>query len=117
MMCGPCGCGNDECGSCIPLTCASVGRVCGTMSDGCGGTIDCGTCPTPPQPITFECITNQDCEPTEFNPDEIGKFFICNDQYRCTNQTAEDIESIVCSINEECPYGYECYEGSCWGFE
>ncbi len=33
-------------GTCTPSTCASLGAVCGTASDGCGGTLSCGTCPT-----------------------------------------------------------------------
>jgi YVTN family beta-propeller protein len=32
---------------CTPTTCAAQGKNCGTMSDGCGGTLDCGTCPSP----------------------------------------------------------------------
>jgi hypothetical protein len=35
--------------SCTPRTCAEVGATCGTASDGCGGTLECGpacvTCP------------------------------------------------------------------------
>jgi len=30
--------------SCIPYTCSVLGYGCGTWSDGCGGTLDCGTC-------------------------------------------------------------------------
>ena len=30
--------------SCSPYTCAGLGYNCGTWSDNCGGTIDCGTC-------------------------------------------------------------------------
>ena len=29
---------------CTPKTCASAGATCGTMADGCGGTLSCGTC-------------------------------------------------------------------------
>jgi hypothetical protein len=31
---------------CKAQTCASAGASCGTISDGCGGTVDCGGCPT-----------------------------------------------------------------------
>jgi len=34
----------DGGGSCVPTTCAELGDNCGTVSDGCGGTLDCGTC-------------------------------------------------------------------------
>jgi hypothetical protein len=30
---------------CTPLTCAQIGFNCGLAGDGCGGVIDCGTCP------------------------------------------------------------------------
>ncbi len=40
---------------CVPLTCAG-GSDCGRMSDGCGGTLDCGGCSAP-----LKCIANS-CE-------------------------------------------------------
>ncbi|MGZ5967308.1 MAG: tryptophan synthase alpha chain, partial [Polyangiales bacterium] len=33
--------------SCTKKTCAELGITCGLSGDGCGGTQDCGTCPTP----------------------------------------------------------------------
>ena len=47
-------CGGDparpgECGvppsQCVPTTCAALGVECGPAGDGCGGILDCGTCP------------------------------------------------------------------------
>jgi hypothetical protein len=35
----------DQC--CVPTTCAAANANCGPLSDGCGTTLDCGTC-TPP---------------------------------------------------------------------
>src|SRR5262249_53791608 len=33
---------------CVPLTCNPTnGRYCGTVGDGCGGTLDCGACTAP----------------------------------------------------------------------
>ena len=32
--------------SCIPRTCAQVNANCGLVGDGCGGSVNCGTCPT-----------------------------------------------------------------------
>ncbi|MCB9788618.1 MAG: DUF4091 domain-containing protein [Deltaproteobacteria bacterium] len=31
-------------GACTPTTCAKAGAACGSISDGCGGTLSCGTC-------------------------------------------------------------------------
>jgi hypothetical protein len=33
---------------CIPTTCAAAGKTCGTIDNGCGGKVSCGSC-TPPQ--------------------------------------------------------------------
>src|SRR5579859_3218919 len=33
--------------SCTPTTCAAKGASCGTIPDGCGGTLTCGTCTAP----------------------------------------------------------------------
>jgi hypothetical protein len=52
-------------GACTPATCLSLGHVCGTPQDGCGGTLSCGVCgdgetcssgtctnaPPPPPPV------------------------------------------------------------------
>lgn len=32
-------------GACIPRTCADLGVSCGRALDGCGGTVECGSCP------------------------------------------------------------------------
>jgi endo-1,4-beta-D-glucanase Y len=34
-------------GSCTPTTCAALGKNCGSVSDGCGGTLSCGSCTSP----------------------------------------------------------------------
>jgi hypothetical protein len=37
-------CGEPEGGACTPLTCGAQGIACGPAGDGCGGTLQCGTC-------------------------------------------------------------------------
>jgi hypothetical protein len=44
-------------GPCTPTTCAALGKDCGNWPDGCGGTLNCGTCN-----IGFNCI-NGVCTP------------------------------------------------------
>src|SRR5581483_4569822 len=34
-------------GSCTPTTCAAQGKNCGSISDGCGGNLSCGSCTSP----------------------------------------------------------------------
>ncbi len=41
---GVCRAGSAAC-LCRPVSCAQLGKTCGTMPDGCGGTLYCGTCP------------------------------------------------------------------------
>lgn len=45
--CGTCqqgeNCDMGQC-VCVPETCATLGVECGTIADGCGGTLDCGGC-------------------------------------------------------------------------
>src|SRR5207245_1456680 len=36
-----------DAGSCAPTTCTVQGKSCGTISDECGGTLDCGSCSSP----------------------------------------------------------------------
>jgi hypothetical protein len=38
---------NASVGSCTPSTCANLGKNCGSVSDGCGGTLTCGSCSSP----------------------------------------------------------------------
>ncbi len=66
--------------ACEPLTCAGAGKNCGTMADGCGGTLDCSTCPSTasctqnvcvPLPCGGMCGPNQVCcyDPLEGHDD------------------------------------------------
>jgi hypothetical protein len=47
QMCGVGGANKCGTGVCMPKTCASLNFNCGTAGDGCGNTLDCGTCTTP----------------------------------------------------------------------
>ncbi len=42
--------------TCVPRTCSGAGAVCGTLTDGCGGTLQCGTCGT-----GYQCNTSNQC--------------------------------------------------------
>jgi hypothetical protein len=35
-----------SCPACTPTSCSAAGAECGTLSNGCGGTLSCGSCPT-----------------------------------------------------------------------
>src|SRR5438876_440097 len=55
-VCNPsetCPSGPQDCGACppadacAPTSCAAEGKNCGTISNGCGGTLTCGSCTAP----------------------------------------------------------------------
>jgi len=45
--------------TCTPRTCASQGAQCGTIPDGCGGTLSCGTCGS-----GYTCSSSNACVPS-----------------------------------------------------
>ncbi|MGC9309166.1 MAG: hypothetical protein ACP5D2_00535, partial [Candidatus Nanoarchaeia archaeon] len=59
-------CEEQECqdGACVPIctpeTCSSLEKECGTWSDGCGGTLDCGTCSSGYNCSNGVCIGDDD---------------------------------------------------------
>jgi inhibitor of cysteine peptidase len=50
-------------GSCTPTTCAAEGKDCGSIADGCGGTLSCGTCSTG-ETCSDNVCTTPACTPT-----------------------------------------------------
>ncbi|MEW5743509.1 MAG: lamin tail domain-containing protein, partial [Myxococcota bacterium] len=44
---GGLGGGSGGGGSCVPKTCGELGKDCGSVSNGCGATITCGSCTSP----------------------------------------------------------------------
>jgi hypothetical protein len=79
---------------CPPTTCAEQGTNCGSIPDGCGGTLDCGTCPLAGQPCTDNV-----CGPCVEN---------CGDK-RCG---ADNACGGTCQ-NQTCPVCQICSGGTC----
>jgi peptidoglycan/xylan/chitin deacetylase (PgdA/CDA1 family) len=50
-------------GVCTPTTCAAQGKNCGSISDGCGGTLNCGTCASG-QTCSASNVCQASCAPT-----------------------------------------------------
>ena len=48
---------------CTPTTCAALGATCGTPSNGCGGTLSCGTCSA-----GQSCSASNQCSPSACVP-------------------------------------------------
>ncbi|HEV3189178.1 MAG TPA: hypothetical protein VGY54_01705 [Polyangiaceae bacterium] len=61
-------------GSCTPTTCSAQGATCGAVADGCGGAINCGTCPS------GQTCTNNKCgSGTTSGPGTCGHDLTCTD--------------------------------------
>jgi phosphatidylinositol-3-phosphatase len=41
--------------ACVPTTCSAAGKNCGSIADGCGGTLSCGTCPAGESCVSNVC--------------------------------------------------------------
>jgi hypothetical protein len=67
--CGSCGnactgggtCVDGTCSGCIFILCEDVGAECGTISNGCGGTVNCGGCPSGSHCVANFCESNDPC--------------------------------------------------------
>jgi hypothetical protein len=89
-----CGEGGGVCDAfgrcCTPRTCASQNLSCGQMSDGCGKTIDCGTC------TAGDTCSSGKCG--------------CKNSYRDGQETDIDCGGPICTT--KCAQGLRCIAGS-----
>lgn len=75
-------CGKVPPPPCVPTTCEALGAVC-AAPDGCGGTLDCGTCSGESTCCTGKCVF------TDLDPDNCGacgnvcEFDCCNNGGQC----------------------------------
>ncbi|MBQ9816563.1 MAG: hypothetical protein IJM59_03720 [Proteobacteria bacterium] len=123
--CGKCGkkCGKDQTCSdkvcsgsagpvpCTPATCVDFGYSCGTVDDGCGSTLKCGTCNDDEDCIEHVCTKKGDC-----TPKTCGELSIscgdaddgCGGTVSCGNCEGE----LVCQ-NGQCVEASECTPKTC----
>ena len=71
---------------CAPKTCAQLGKECGIQNDGCGGTVNCGSCAQ-----GFNCVNGQ-CIEEVF---EEFKFTAYGDSRTGTNIHADIVDMIL----------------------
>ncbi len=97
-------------GSCTPATCSSLGRQCGSWSDGCNGTLNCGTCPA-----GQTCNMNGQCVASCINECPASGQKRCNGQY---SQTCGNYDSDSCfewNSGDFCTNGCNQTSGNCNG--
>jgi hypothetical protein len=93
---------------CMPNACTVLGYTCGVASDGCGGTLNCGTCPN-----NYTCLSNK-CAASCTNECTGGaKQCLGTTGYRtCGNYDADSCNEWSLSAN--CASGQVCsYPGFC----
>jgi len=100
--------GDPACGAtCTPTTCAALGATCGNPPDGCGHTLNCGSCsPSPP----WTCNASFNCQCTSgFICPGCGAYTDeCGVGHQCGCPGAGD----VC-VNGQCCTPQGCPAGSC----
>jgi hypothetical protein len=90
---------------CTPTTCGA--QDCGMLSDDCGGTLDCGPCPT--TTTTSSTTTTTSCTPTTCSATDCGpKADGCGGTLLCTDGCCQ---SIPCNGNSS-PCVYQCSDGT-----
>lgn len=88
--------GSDAC--CQTTTCTAQGKNCGSMSDGCGGTVYCGTCATGQECRSNVCVS---CQPI---PDPCG----VKECGSASDGCGKTINCGTCMEGTYCKAGY-CY--------
>lgn len=92
LDCGECPdgerCVGNRCELCVPRTCEELGLQCGQKSDGCGGKLSCGSCPT---------------------YDDDGQVVTCHNNLCCTPRSCPD--NACGSLSDGCGGTLEC--GNC----
>ncbi|WNG57899.1 hypothetical protein F0U59_26455 [Archangium gephyra] len=88
----------DDGSACEPATCVASGAVCGSISNGCGGTLDCGSCPG--GQICSASNTCEICVPTT-----------CESQGRVCGSSSDGCGgTLECGT---CSDGLSCLDGVC----
>ncbi len=107
---------------CTPKTCSQLGKECDSWDDGCGGTVNCGSCTSPKICQNGLCVSS--CTPswscTDWSPDvssqTCGATFTqtrtCTDSNNCGTTSGKPAES-QSATGTYCPSGQTCSSGSC----
>lgn len=82
------GCLNGNCNSCIAKTCLQLGKSCGSVDNGCGQTINCGSCGSEQNCNNGNCINlpSSILSPVEGNLELVNTITSCSNTKWCFNQ-------------------------------
>ncbi|MBL8912157.1 MAG: hypothetical protein JNM17_15800 [Archangium sp.] len=90
--------GVPDAGTCVPRTCAQAARVCGSLDDGCGGTLACGTCGG-----GTACSAAGQCVCSSPNTTELS----------CGNGTDDDCDGRIDCVDSDCVGATACAPVMC----
>jgi hypothetical protein len=112
---------DDICTNCTPLTSCPAGDNCGTVSDGCGGTLSCGTCAAPQTcgggapgiPNVCGCTPKSTCAAGDCGnvPDGCGGTLSCGGctpPQTCGGGPSGNPNQCGCTPITTCPSGFQC---------
>ena len=86
--------------TCVPSTCASLNTVCGTVPDGCGATLACGTC----DPVEFPACRDGICEDCAYACRSACQFcFHRPDGATVCGDNSSPACDISCASDADCP--------------
>ncbi len=89
-ICGLRGGNINDAGMCIPTSCAQTGAECGTIGDGCGGVLNCGSCPG-----VSVCGGG-------------GIPYVCGGGSTCVPQTCQDVGATCGLVGDGCGATLDC---------
>ena len=94
--------------ACTPLTSCPAGDNCGTISDGCGGTVTCGgTCAPSDQCHVASCVNNVCTNSTVGNGTACNDGSACTTGDVCTGGTCGGT-AVTCSASDQCHVAGTC---------
>jgi len=97
-------CNNET--QCIPETCNSLNYECGSISDGCGSNLDCGTCGSGYTCNSGECesSTSEDDDNEEIKSTTIVSRNTCTPSWECGEwqECVDGIKARVCTDVNNC---------------
>jgi len=83
--------------SCTPKTCSSLGKICGTWSDGCSGTLDCGGCDFGLTCSDGNCVseTKSSCVITNISSQQVPGYVYSNIYITASNLPSDNSYKIT----------------------
>lgn len=124
VTCGVTSCAEDDArpdfGPCVPSSCADRSHVCGTIEDGCGGLVSCGTCPDDHVCNHGQCI--KPCVPScgdQCSGESNCPGIMCADDCHLTGRTCVVSDGVGTCTGDCIPrtcksIGYDCQTVNDW---